>query len=91
MATKTNNIIEILDCAGGIPEHILPKIFEPYVSTKSNKGGTGVGLDMSRMIIEKVNGDLSVQNSETVIDNITYKGAKFTIKLKLPQQDNINI
>jgi len=74
--------ITMTDCAGGIPEDIIDKIFEPYVTTKSDDKGTGIGLDMSKHIMEKAKGNLTAQNTITVIDDKEYKGAVFTIALK---------
>ena len=67
--------IEIEDNAGGIPKHIINRIFEPYFSTKGNKG-TGLGLYMSKkMAIERLQGNISVENSK--------KGAKFIIEIPI--------
>lgn len=54
--------IEIFNAGNNIPRNILSKLFEPYFSTKGDKG-TGIGLYICRMIIEnKFNGTLSAQN-----------------------------
>jgi len=65
--------ITVCDNAGGIPDEHLNRIFEPYFSTKSERG-TGVGLYMVKTIIEeKFGGEVSVVNGE--------KGACFTLRL----------
>jgi C4-dicarboxylate-specific signal transduction histidine kinase len=74
--TEQNIIISIEDNGGGIPDDVLPKIFEPYFTTKDQSQGTGLGLHMShQMITESLKGKLYAKNTEN--------GAKFFIELPL--------
>ncbi len=72
--------IEICDNAGGIEEEVLGRIFEPYFTTKEQGKGTGIGLYMSKTIIEKsMNGTIEAENIQVG----SRRGAKFTITLKV--------
>ena len=68
------SLVTVLDNGGGIHEDDLPKVFDPYFTTKGSVKGTGISLYMSKMIIEKnMNGRLSVRN----VDG----GAEFRIEV----------
>ena len=68
-------MVEVEDNAGGIDISILDKIFDPYFSTKSEKNGTGLGLYMSKTIVqEHCHGSLNAINTDF--------GVKFIIKIR---------
>ncbi len=72
----TNILVTIEDNGGGIAEDIMPKIFEPYFTTKHQSQGTGLGLNMSyRIMTESINGKLYATN--------TSNGAKFFLEIPL--------
>jgi len=67
-------VLSIADNAGGIDDDIMDSIFEPYVTTKHGKGGTGIGLYITKQAIEQCDGgDIKVENIN--------EGARFTIIL----------
>ncbi|MDK9716289.1 MAG: ATP-binding protein [Trichlorobacter sp.] len=68
------SVLTVADNAGGIPQQILPQIFEPYVTTKGPSQGTGIGLYMAKTMIERnMGGSLTARN--------TAEGAEFRIVL----------
>lgn len=69
-------VIHVRDNGGGIPEANLPRVFDPYFTTKSDNGGTGLGLYMSKTIIEEhMRGSLTVANARG--------GARFVMRIPL--------
>ncbi len=71
--------IVIKDNAGGIDKSVMGQIFEPYFTTKHSAKGTGLGLFMSKMIVEKgLSGSIEVENCDD--------GACFTIKIPLVKE-----
>lgn len=71
--------IVIEDNAGGISTEIINRIFEPYFTTKKSKDGAGLGLYMSKIIVEgHCKGKLSIENGKY--------GARFTIRLPLSSE-----
>ena len=75
-------ILEVSDNAGGIEAEIMDRIFDPYFSTKKAKEGTGLGLYMSKTIIEEhCGGTLSLNNS--------VEGAVFKIILMQQNEEGV--
>jgi PAS domain S-box-containing protein len=68
-------VVTVADNAGGIPVEAINKVFDPYFTTKGPQQGTGIGLFMSKTIIEKnMGGKLTVRNTDI--------GAEFRIEVK---------
>jgi signal transduction histidine kinase len=66
--------LRFADTGVGIPEDILPKILDPFFTTKEQGTGTGLGLSVSYGIIERHRGRLEVKSK-------VGKGTTFTVKL----------
>jgi signal transduction histidine kinase len=75
-------IVSIKDTGSGIDPEILPRLFTKFV-TKSDKG-TGLGLFISKSIVEAHGGRIWAKNNENNIDG--NKGATFTIILPITKQ-----
>jgi len=73
--TDDSVVLKLSDNAGGIKKEYMHRIFDPYFTTKHKSMGTGLGLYISKMIIEKnMHGILSVEN--------TNEGALFSITME---------
>ncbi len=84
MEPKEEVLISFFDNGGGIDDAIKDRIFEPYFTTKHKSLGTGIGLYMSKQIIEKqMGGIVSFDNIEKSFDNKKYTCAKFLAKIPL--------
>lgn len=76
---KNYAYVNILDNAGGIPSNIIEKIFEPYFTTKTYKRASGLGLFISKIIIEEnMQGKLDFEN--------VGEGSKFSIKIPVLEE-----
>jgi PAS domain S-box-containing protein len=68
--------IAVSDTGTGIPAEILPRLFNPFATTKARGQGSGLGLAISRRIVDRFGGEIRAENLPT-------GGAKVTITLNL--------
>lgn len=80
---QDNICISFQDNAGGIKEELLTHIFDSHFTTKEQEDGTGIGLYMSKLIIDKMNGEIKASNEKINYYDKTFDGAKFSITLPL--------
>jgi PAS domain S-box-containing protein len=69
-------LVEVADTGPGVPEGVAERIFEPFFTTRGAIGGTGLGLWLSRAIVEEEGGTLTWRNRPE-------GGAVFTVSLPL--------
>ena len=79
-ATRTPRqvVVSITDNGCGIPAHDLPRVFDPFFSTKNADDGTGIGLSLTYWIIQDHGGRIGVESTPG-------KGTKFTVYLPMKQ------
>ena len=71
---ETEIEIKVRDDGAGIAPNVLPQIFEPFMTTKENGRGVGLGLAISRGIVERHNGRIEVKSE-------LGRGTTFTVTL----------
>jgi signal transduction histidine kinase len=76
-------VVEIEDTGKGIPKDVLPKIFEPFFTINKLSNGTGLGLSMVNLIVDRHQGSIDVESEIN-------KGTRFIIKLpqsRIPEKN----
>lgn len=75
-----SNILQIKDSGNGVEENILPKIFEPYFTTKHEAFGVGLGLYIvNELFVKHMNYKIDIHNVTFTFENKTYTGTNFII------------
>jgi two-component system, NtrC family, sensor kinase len=72
-------LVTVTDDGHGIPEHDLKRIFEPFFSTNTNKGGTGLGLFITYNLIQELGGRIAVESEPEM-------GTRFFVTLPLKKE-----
>ena len=81
MSVADKLLVEIIDTGVGIAPDVLPKVVEPFFTTKPEGKGTGLGLPICRRIVAEQGGDLE-------IESVPGKGT--TVRVALPLQSKVN-
>ncbi len=69
-------VLSVADSGPGIPEDILPHLFEPFVTSKPVGRGTGLGLAVSHTIIDRLGGTITASNPPE-------GGARFDVRIPI--------
>jgi signal transduction histidine kinase len=78
-----SQFIAVEDDGSGIDEALLPRIFEPFVTSKTSEEGTGLGLAIATEIVENHDGRIEAENNEE-------GGATFTVILPLKRPEPVD-
>ncbi|RMG77042.1 MAG: PAS domain S-box protein [Chloroflexi bacterium] len=76
-------ILSICDTGIGIPEHLLPEVFKPFFRVQNDGTGAGLGLSITKEIVELHHGEITVESKEN-------EGTCFTIRLPLTNETDIH-
>jgi two-component system C4-dicarboxylate transport sensor histidine kinase DctB len=89
---KETIFINVIDNGGGIKSDIIPKVFDPYFTTKHKSVGTGIGLYMSKQMVEKhMSGKITVKNIKHKLGTPDfYACTMFTIAIPKKSDDTMN-
>jgi signal transduction histidine kinase len=68
-------VVEVADTGGGIPEHVLPSVCEPFFTTRQE--GTGLGLAIAKRYVEQNGGRLEIASQP---------GVGTTVRVRLPME-----
>jgi signal transduction histidine kinase len=74
-ATPGDVIVEVTDTGGGIPDHVLPSVCEPFFTTRQE--GTGLGLAIAKRYVEQNGGRLEIASRP---------GVGTTVRVSLPTE-----
>jgi signal transduction histidine kinase len=82
LSAETADCVEVTvaDTGHGIPPELVNRVFDPFFTTKQSRGGTGLGLSVSRRIIEEFHGKIAVES-------VVGQGTTFRITLPMQREE----